>query len=85
MSMPSIGNACAKGPDQARDWPRGHSLASPWPGTSQVLPIPGGRDSGRLGFSDGSWHAEAATAADLKWALEGEAPQEKKHDSFCDA
>ena len=53
--------------------------ASPWPGTSQVLPTPGGRDSGRLGLSVRTWLAEAATAADLKGGS-GEAKplQEKK-------
>ena len=45
-----------------------------WPGTSQVLPTPGGRDSGRLGLSVRTWLAEAATAADLR----------KKFELFCD-
>ena len=53
--------------------------ASPWPGTSQVLPTPGGRDSGRLGLSVRTWLAEAATAADLKGGSGGASPpQEKK-------
>ena len=32
----------------------------------QVLPTPGGHDSGRLGLSVRTWLAKAATAADLK-------------------
>ena len=44
---------------------------SPWPGTSQVFPTRGGRDSGRLGFSVRTWLVEAATAADLKGGSEG--------------
>ena len=48
--------------------------ASPWPGTSQVLPTPGGRDSGRLGLSVRTWLAEAATAADFKGGLGGRSP-----------
>ena len=59
--------------------PPGQSLASPWPGAPQVLPTPGGRDSGRLGLSVRTWLAEAATAADLKGVSGGaKPPQEKK-------
>ena len=43
------------------------------PTIDQVLPTPGGRDSGRLGSSVRTWLAEAATAADLKGGLLGEA------------
>ena len=54
--------------DQARDWP----------GTSQVLPTSGGRDSGRLGLSARTWLAEAATAADLKGGSGGAKPPPRK-------
>ena len=51
----------------------------PGPGASQVLPTPGGCDSGRLGLSVRTWLAEAATAADLKGESGGaKPPQEKK-------
>ena len=43
----------------------------------QVVPAPGGRDSGRLGSSVRTWLAEAATAADLKGGLGAKPPQEK--------
>ena len=52
----------------------------PWPDTSQVLPIPGGRDSGRLGLSVRTWLAEAAIAAELKGGVwGGDPPRKKKH------
>ena len=75
--------------DQARDWPGGPGPgrglpASPWPGTSQVLPTPGGRNSGRLGLSVRTWLAEAATAADLKGGSGGRSPPRKKFELFCD-
>ena len=45
----------------------------------QVLPTPGGRDSGRLGSSVRTCLAEAATAADLKRGSGGaKRPQQKK-------
>ena len=50
-------------------------MAWPWP--PQVLPIHGGRDSGRLDFSVRTWPAEAATAADQTGGLGGGAPQQK--------
>ena len=51
----------------AGPWPsHGLDKAEPWP--IQVLPIHGGRDSGRLDFSVRTWPAEAATAADQKGA-----------------
>ena len=52
---------------KAEPWPRpNHGRAMAWPWQTQVLPIHGGRDSGRLDFSVRTWPdwpAKAATAA----------------------
>ena len=68
----------------ARPWP-GPKASRPGPGPvkDQVLPTPGGRDSGRLGLSVRTWLAEAATAADFKGGSRGaKPPQGKKFKLF---
>ena len=44
----------------------------------QVLPTPGGRDSGRLSLSVRTWLAEAAAAADSKGRSGGRSPPHQK-------
>ena len=58
-----------------------------WLVSSQVLPTPGGRYSGRLRLSVRTWLAEAATAADLKGEAGGGAKptQQKTYTLFLDA